>query len=131
MSRQRRSKARSTERRPRYGLRLFVWLARALVIAVTLQFSGIAHHLVDVVHAVEGVVLHEAGIGCPYEERGDDCPPGCPDCHCTHVLRALPASIPELTAVCEAGIELALPYESVGPPCEDAHGLFRPPRTLS
>jgi len=70
MSKQRRSELRSTSRRRRSGLRLFVWLARALVIAVMLQFSGIAHHLVDVVHAVEGVALHEAGIGCPYEEEG-------------------------------------------------------------
>lgn len=130
LSGRRRSEIRRTSFRRRFGLRALVWLVRALTIAVMLQFSGVTHHLVDVIRAVEGVALHEAQIACPYEERGDDCPPGCPDCHCTHVLRALPATVPELVGVCEPGVDLALPYESTGPPCETAHGLFRPPRAL-
>ena len=130
LSGRRRSEIRRTSFRRRFGLRALVWLVRALTIAVMLQFSGVTHHLVDVIHAVEGAALHEAQNACPYEERGDDCPPGCSDCHCTHALRALPVTVPELVGVCEPGIDLAVPYESIAPPFEVAHGLFRPPRAL-
>lgn len=128
--RRRGAKRPSTPRRWPVGLRLFVWLVRALIIVGAVQFSGIAHHAVDAVHAMEGVALHEGQLSCPYEERGDDCPPGCPDCHCAHVFCALPAAVPELIGIRELGTKVSLPYESVGPPREAPHSLFRPPRSL-
>lgn len=125
-----RTERREASRRRLVGLRLFLWCVRALLIVGAVQFSGIAAHAVDVVRALEGVALHEGQTACPYEEQGDDCAPGCPDCHCTHVLRALPAAVPELVAIRESGAEVSLAYESIGPPREVPRSLFRPPRSL-
>ena len=52
LSGRRRSEIRRTSFRRRFGLRALVWLVRALTIAVMLQFSGVTHHLVDVIRAV-------------------------------------------------------------------------------
>ena len=112
------------------GLPVFLWLLRVVIVAVTMQFSGMAHYAADAVHVIEGVALHEGRISCPSDDRGEECPPGCPDCHCAHVVWALPPTCPGVGAAVDPGIEVGFAYQSLGPPSEAPRSLFRPPRSL-
>jgi len=112
------------------GVPLFLWLLRAVIVVVAMQFSGIAHYAADAVHAVEGVALHEGRISCPSDDRGEECPPGCPDCHCAHVVCALPSACPGVSAAMDPGVDVGFAYQSLGPPSGAPRSLFRPPRSL-
>lgn len=60
--------------------------ARALLVlrlclfALVFQISGLSGAAVILAESVSGEVAD-----CPLEKQGQECPPGCPQCHCVHV----------------------------------------------
>ena len=103
---------------------------RLLVVALSLQLSGSPHAAVDLAVAIVGESGHEEQ--CPPEGPCDDCPPGCPNCHCSNTLRALEPSS-GLVAL-EAAVRLisAAPERPARPRLRPELPLpFRPPRAQS
>ena len=104
-------------------------LARLATVLLALQFSGGVHDLIDVTRAVMGATAEEPEHEqCPPDKPCDDCPPGCPNCHCaaigTLVLTESP-TLPPLT------LGASLPRSLVGaqaPSGPEPPSLFRPPR---
>jgi hypothetical protein len=111
----------------RPALALVAVLVRALTVLLALQFCGAIHDVSDAVASFVSVadVQHEE---CPPDGPCDDCPPGCPNCHCA----ALGTLIPALRVdVAPALLEESLPAcldqtQAVTGP--DRPALFRPPR---
>lgn len=126
----RRPAARSP--RSRRLARLLAVLGRVLLVLVTLQFSGITHGLVDVVQATEPAFVHDDGSGCPYEEQGQDCPPGCPKCHCVHANHAVAPAVG--ACVVESAVALGDElggHDALAPPRGMKSRLDRPPRAIA
>jgi hypothetical protein len=70
---------------------------------------------------------------CPAENQGEECPPGCPICHCAHgglVLPKLAEDRLALRSSDDGGLLLA-PYEAAAPRAPLLRGVYRPPRRLS
>jgi hypothetical protein len=111
---------------------LLAWL-RFLVVALSLHVGGLA--LASVV--VEDPCVDESGCcsDCPIEGSGQECPPGCPNCHCHHPGGAV--AIPELKGdkvslpAPEQGNEQGRPREATAPREPPLPSLFRPPRAPS
>jgi hypothetical protein len=93
------------------------------MLAFALHVSGAGHALADVIACAQ----HEHHEEPDCSDDGKDCPPGCPDCHCTHGVSFL---------VMEA---LSEPYQFAVRvdflARDDGHalssytfGIFRPPR---
>lgn len=61
------------------------WRARALMVlrfmafVLAFQVSGLAGAAIVVAERMSGDVSD-----CPLEKQGQECPPGCPQCHCAH-----------------------------------------------
>ena len=118
---------RSSNSRARRISAALLLLVRLATVLLALQFSGGVHDLVDVAQAVTGASAEEHEQ-CPPDKPCDDCPPGCPNCHCaamgTLVLLQAPA-VPPLT------LAESLPRSLVGaqaPTGPEPPALFRPPR---
>ncbi len=116
--------------RPRRSWALLLVVVRSLVLVLAMQFSGVVHDLSDFVEAVaatpDQAAEHEQ---CPADGQCNDCPPGCPNCHCPAAIGSLvPAP---LGAVARQTLALSLPaslYDTQAPPGPELPGLFRPPR---
>jgi hypothetical protein len=117
-------------RRPyplRVGARLLA-LLRMLALIVGLQVTGAGD---AAVHAVS-LMLPTASAHedeCPLEGPCQDCPPGCPNCHCTNALTSVipDVGVPSvaLPVTASASSELLAEREPLVP---DRSSLFRPPR---
>jgi hypothetical protein len=108
-------------RRVRRLLRRHRGLLRALVVAFALQISGLGHAVAD-------------AICCSGEEHespdcadGDDCPPGCPDCHCNHGASLVITDALGTAYAFAAPIDFA-PAAGVRASPEFSCGVYRPPR---
>jgi hypothetical protein len=111
----------------------FLIALRVFAVLVGLQFSGFIHGAADVAEAVlaeavlaEHAVEHEQ---CPADGPCDDCPPGCPNCHCSAaVASVVPAAAASLATV--LGAEMLPPclYATQAPAGPELPTLFRPPR---
>lgn len=96
---------------------------------VVLQLSGAVHHVLDLARVAALVDAEEDR--CPHEQQGDDCPAGCPTCHCAHVAPALPTVPPPGLAALSFATELAAtPPDATGPPRSFRSSVYRPPRDL-
>jgi hypothetical protein len=111
----------------RVGARLLL-LLRVLALIVGLQVTGAGD---AAVHAVS-LVLPAASAHedeCPLEGPCRDCPPGCPNCHCTNALTSVipQVGVPSvvLPAAVSASKERLAEREPLVP---DRSSLFRPPR---
>lgn len=108
-----------------------VLLLRALALFVALQVSGLVEFVADVTASAA-----ESSDGCcsdcPLEKSGRECPPGCPNCHCTHGGSALPPSC--VTAFLDAFDPRAPmadePVVAEAPRAPVLPGVFRPPRSV-
>jgi len=123
-------------RRPTSALRSGSWaqlslLLRVLALLLGVQLGGIGHAAADALHET-GIIAAEEHEECPLDRACDDCPPGCPQCHCSNrvpsvaplaafvFVRALPgADLPPVLA------------ESSAPPRPELPSLYRPPRSLA
>ena len=106
-------------------------LLRVVTVLVAMQFSGALHDVSDFVAAV--AELEHVDDGCPADRPCDDCPAGCPNCHCSNLAGSLvaPAGFAELR---EPLAESLLPRPLVGRtvPCgPDLPSIYRPPRPLT
>jgi hypothetical protein len=106
-----------------------VWLAvlRAFTLIFALQLGGVLHDASDLLSAIaaESDTEHEQ---CPADGPCDDCPPGCPNCHCG-VLGSLSAA-PRLAIAPPDALSARSPSFEVAeaPKGPELPGLFRPPR---
>lgn len=115
------------KQRPRSAWLLLVAFLRVLTLLFAMQFSGLIHGVSDFVGAVaaEGGHEHEQ---CPPDRPCEDCPPGCPNCHCGVLGSVLPES--------PLALLLSLPTDSRpsrvdardAPAGPELPSLFRPPR---
>src|SRR6478735_11061993 len=83
------STARKPRSRPVWAM--LVALVRVLTMLLSLQFCGAIHDFSDALRslATADQLDHEQ---CPPDGPCDDCPPGCPNCHCANAPTAV---IPE------------------------------------
>lgn len=114
-------------RSSRLWVSLFVAL-RVLVVLLGLHVSGVAHAVEDAVNlVVTGHAEHEEQ--CPADGPCDDCPPGCPQCHCPNAMRSVaPKAGAPFVLVAEAAIAPAVDAAMRVPLSPDLPGLFRPPQ---
>jgi hypothetical protein len=112
-------------------LRALVVSLRALVILMALQVSGVA----AVAEQFAGSVETTAGCctDCPMEQDGRECPPGCPNCHCSHGSVALPSvGKAQLTHAVDLPCRVAVtPHEATAPRAPRLRGVYRPPRHVA
>jgi hypothetical protein len=102
---------------------------RALLVVFALQLSGTIHDLSDFVEAVAAAPDKAEHEQCPVNGPCNDCPPGCPNCHCATALGSVaPASpmaiLPQLLA---SAVPASL-AETQAPRGPDLPALFRPPQ---
>ena len=111
------------------SLGAFFLLLRALALVVGVQLTGAPHLAMDVASlALDVPFAHE---DCSREAGDETCPPGCPNCHCTH------AGASDLPPVDAAFLELAPPDTSVWtlapvieiPQSPDVSSVYRPPKS--
>jgi hypothetical protein len=102
-------------------------LLRVLSLVLGVQLSGVAHFAAEVVEAAVAEQAHHET--CPPDGPCDDCPPGCPQCHCSNGLRSVPpdAASPVASVLETPGNGLSAPTREK-PPTPDLPLPFRPPR---
>ena len=119
----------TTQRSAKRSLAVLLGALRALLVVFALQFSGAIHDISDFVETLTAApdqVEHEQ---CPVNGPCDDCPPGCPNCHCAALGSVAPATAPAILP--QQVLASALPAslgETQAPRGPDLPGLFRPPQ---
>ena len=102
---------------------------RALLVVFALQSSGAIHDIFDFVETVTAVPDKAEHEQCPVDGPCNDCPPGCPNCHCAALGLVAPAS--PMAILPQQLLASALPAslaETQAPRRPDLPGLFRPPQ---
>ena len=119
----------SLKSRSRRAFLTLVVLFRVLTVLFAMQVSGLIHGLSDVVDAV--AVHAEAEVGhehCPPDRPCEDCPPGCPNCHCGIIGSLVPEAPLALVSRLPSDPR---PHRLEGartPAGPELPSLFRPPR---
>jgi hypothetical protein len=103
-------------------------MARLMVVLFSMQFSGTLHDATDLADVVLCVdePEHEQ---CPPDRPCDDCPPGCPNCHCAAAGGTLTIAAP-LTLQPQplsSSLPLSL-HPTQAPSGPELPSLFKPPR---
>jgi hypothetical protein len=114
---------------PRRSWALILVVVRSLLLVFAMQFSGVVHDISDFVEAVTATPAQAEHEHCPADGQCNDCPPGCPNCHCPAAMGSLAAASP--LAVAPQVLALSLPaslHETQAAPGPELPGLFRPPR---
>ena len=102
-------------------------LVRVLTALFALHFCGLIHEVSDVVSAVTVGQTHEHEQ-CPPDRPCEDCPPGCPNCHCgTLGSFALAPRVSGLLGHVSSA-QASLFENAEAPPGPELPSLFRPPR---
>jgi hypothetical protein len=105
-------------------------LLRVLALVLGVQLSGVAHFATEVVEAVASEGAHHET--CPPDRPCDDCPPGCPQCHCSNGLRSVaPDAASPVASVLEASADGAPAFTRDKPPSPELPLPFRPPRSAA
>jgi hypothetical protein len=115
--------------RPHRAWALLLVALRSLLLVFALQFSGVVHDISDFVEAVVDAPEHAEHEQCPADGPCDDCPPGCPNCHCPAAFGSLAAEPP--LAILPQLLALSLPASldrTQAAPGPELPGLFKPPR---
>jgi hypothetical protein len=100
-----------------------------LSLVLGLQLSGAAHLVED----VEALVSAEHGQHeqCPADGPCNDCPPGCPQCHCPNALRSVAPPATEMSALAfDASVPAPRAPSEQAPIAPELPGLFRPPQAV-
>lgn len=112
-------------------LHVVLLVLRVLAVVVSVQVSGAG------VLAAELACADDAGDGCctdcPVEKDGKECPPGCPNCHCSHGNVGLPPVFVS-TSVKLPRINTHVrppPFEARVPRAPALPSVYRPPRLLA
>src|SRR5690242_11987201 len=105
-------------------------LLRVLSLVLGVQLSGVAHFAVEVAEAVVSEQAHHET--CPPDRPCDDCPPGCPQCHCSNGLRSVaPDATSPAASVLETAVNGVPAPARDKPPTPDLPLPFRPPRSVA
>jgi hypothetical protein len=104
-------------------------LLRVLAVLLGVQLGGIGHAAADALHET-GIIVVEEHEECPLDRACDDCPPGCPQCHCSNRVPSVAPldAFVLVSALPRADVTFA-PTESRSPPRPELPSLYRPPRT--
>ena len=115
--------------RPRRGGALLLVAMRSLLLVFAMQFSGALHDISDFVEAVAAVPEGAEHEECPVDGPCNDCPPGCPNCHCAATVALVAVVTPALLSpeILASHAPASL-YATQAPRGPDLPGLFRPPR---
>jgi hypothetical protein len=102
---------------------------RLLAVVLSLQFSGIGEPLTELASAVACDVPCHHEDESPQDGPCDDCPPGCPSCHCANALVSIvpapPAALREAQLLAQP---IQLQFSRPAPCSPELSGLFRPPQ---
>lgn len=102
---------------------------RVLCLVLGLQVSGVAHAVEDAVNLVAAGHAEHAEQ-CPVDGPCNDCPPGCPQCHCPNALRSVaPQAVATVVLSLDASTALALGGGERAPTAPVLPTPFRPPQT--
>ncbi len=128
-------KTRRIRQRSLFVMRLVhrvVVVLRLIVAMTAVQITGIPHVAADMIVAMQSDDHEDhSHENCPNDDDGRQCPPGCPSCHCTHAMSALPVAAPPTVLDRLIPMEMAIaPYKAQGPPNPDPITLYRPPRMI-
>ncbi len=110
---------------------LVAWL-RFLLVALSLHLGAVG--MSALVIEDDSCEETECCSDCPIERSGEECPSGCPNCHCHHGGGAV--AIPEVKGeqvalpARDQNVEKARPSEATAPRQPFVGSLFRPPRAL-
>lgn len=108
---------------------IFVVVIRFVVATTAIQITGIPHVAADVISTIQGEDDSHREE-CPNDDGGRECPPGCPSCHCAHVMNALPFVAPPTELHLLPPMDIVIvPYIKLEPPGPEPAALYRPPRT--
>jgi hypothetical protein len=109
---------------------LAAWVLRVVLVLLTLQVGGVIHGAADVLAAAG--MLDEEHEQCPPGDPCDDCPAGCPSCHCGAALRTVaPERGFALAPVDDvASLMLGVSSASSGPLGPILPSVYRPPRSV-
>jgi hypothetical protein len=109
--------------------RLVSLVVRALVLLVSIELSGLAGVAAEMA-AMNAEGSADCCSDCPLEKSGKECPPGCPNCHCSHGGAVFaPAVATELAdAFDPARTVVAAPTDPAAPRAPVLPGVYRPPR---
>jgi len=103
---------------------------RVLALFLGLELSGAAHAASDLVACV---VLQQQthDDACPADGRPcDDCPPSCPNCHCSNAPVAMPpVALPAPQLFAESQSDAVRLTSTDAPARPDLPLPFRPPRS--
>ena len=113
-------------RRRRWALLLVA--LRSLLLLFAMQLSGVVHDISDFAEAVSAAPEQAEHEQCPVDGPCDDCPPGCPNCHCAAAMVSIE---PAATFIVSPQILVSLPtslYDTQAPLGPELPGLFKPPR---
>lgn len=116
-------------RRP-LALALLALGLRMLILCLAVQLSGTAAMAIEAGFVALDRV--DCCDECPIEKGGNECPPGCPNCHCLHgQIASLPASSLVLEMLLSAEhAATAEPLEASAPHAPFLPSLYRPPRAV-
>jgi hypothetical protein len=104
-------------------------LLRVLAMLLGVQLAGVGHAAADALH-VTGIIAQEEHEECPPDRACDDCPPGCPQCHCSNRVPSVAPLVSFVVANALPGADVSFaPTESASPPRPELPSLYRPPRT--
>jgi hypothetical protein len=102
-------------------------LVRVLALVLGLQLTNGAHLVEDVVALV--TAEHAEHEQCPADKPCDDCPAGCPQCHCGGGLRSVaPPAAEALTIAFDVSVPAAHAPSEQAPIAPELPGLLRPPK---
>jgi hypothetical protein len=107
---------------------IFALAARLVVVLFSMHFAGVLHDAMDLVQSVATVDQPEHEQ-CPPDRPCEDCPPGCPNCHCAAAIGTLAVSAP--LALTPRLLSSSLPLSldrTQAPAGPELPSLFRPPR---
>jgi hypothetical protein len=107
---------------------------RLIVLSLAVQTGGVARDASDVVWAVVlDVDAPDLDDDCLQDLGACHCPPGCPNCHCSHGVASLPPRAVGSLLLAGGGASELVAFGNV-----DAHeprpfldGVYRPPRVVS
>ena len=109
-------------------LRALALVLRVLVVLVSVELSGLA--AVAELGFCGDETSADCCTDCPVEKDGKQCPPGCPNCHCSHGGIALAPAL-ETVGALVAAIDVVIlqpPHEAGVPHAPHLPGVYRPPR---
>jgi len=102
---------------------------RVLAVLLGLELSGVAHAGTEVVELVASEAVRHADA-CPPDGPCNDCPPSCPNCHCSNAPTAVTSTA--LPAELVALVFVPTPTLRIGERTPSSPELplpFRPPQS--